>query len=1431
MPNSSFLLDSEEAIESLLAGLDDAATTGWRPYRIIFRNFWFFQRDEFIWHGGRLFLGGQNASGKSTVLSMAVPFLLDGNKSEERLNTFGGHGRNMAYYVTGSANGDDGSEAAYSYHARTSYLALEFRRRTVAGDYEYFTFGQGLQHDRAAEDRTVRSWGFMINDGRRIGRGQPGAPFDLLRDNLTVPSRGELKRLLGAGGAVFDTNADYRQAVNRHIFGFADPDDYDALIELLLQIRRPKLTKEAKPRDVVRILSDSLPPLDSAKMQTTAQSLDNIDQTTQNIERLRLQAAAARELEKRVQLVFRKAAEVAAAEFRTAARVSDADEKAFDDKHSEFRVAQEALEQAEEQLAVCRRDLTGLHAELNQLEADNADALAALKGIEETRQALAVREAEARQVAARIEQHEREQVRVKHQLDELSASWDVERANALAFFDEADAAADEARWATAGRWSEHGRELCARMKPGGERETRAAFPFATVRVEVEDRLARLGQLLKLAEASEQARARWEQCRGHEEQAQQRVFESDAAATEAARAAEAAREAAIEAVGAWIDCFPAPLAADATRMAVLAHLRDCAADAAGPGHVAQPLRASIEHARQAAMAATARASERLKAAEGTLADLEAELAAISARLPEPARTPAQAEARQALSAAGIAWAPLYETLDTAGAQLDTADVEQALADMGLLDALVVAPADRLAALEALHRRGLSERLVLSPGPEVDQQRGAGGSWHGLIPDAQHPLAATAFGALRMIVGDRLSEPAALAADATWRHGLLTGRVAPGATVRFIGRAVRERYQRAEQERLTAECAVAEADCAAYREALTEAQRLGEAIVAAARQLDELPELAVLPTALARSEQANAAAASERERAATASRATQAALAAVDQAEAELIKACDILPAARGLSGNGLRQMAKASEAIGEVFADVDERLRLLARIGDNIASVTERLRVEAEALADQRARADAVANEQRDLDGRLAALERVSGATDTEDLVAHVAALRAAIKQRSADEREYDIQRAIQADAVRRIEQELPVLDDRARASAQGESVARALLAEAVQAYPSLAQYQFSPSAAGRAREVADSLLSRFGDRPGLAQEIRNGETEARAELSQAFDTHRTVLQPYHPELHAAERSARLIQFTIDGVLQLPADLVLHLEKSEMELRDVLREHEAELFERHLIRTVGDEIRRCLLRAQDWVSDINRMLAEHPLRNDERIELRWEPKRSDQEAGGILARHINLIRLTPANLTPEQRDLLMSAFREEIAIVRNQAKRDEWRPDEFREELTKVLDYRNWFDFRLFVSGGVGGRQEITDTYHNARSGSERSLVLLMPLLAALVVRYEAARKDAPRLAALDEAFAGIDPVNSQQLLDFLAALDITWIATSEKMPSLSGAVRGASLYTMLRHGTTVASRCFFWDGAQIIDPEQQPARREAAAADNRGETP
>src|SRR5215469_4040689 len=95
---------------------------GYRLRRIILTNFWLYGRQEFEIAHGRLFLAGENASGKSTVLMAALPLCLDGDFRPERIDTFGKREKRIDYYIIGSSE----SNTPFMRDKRTSYVALEF---------------------------------------------------------------------------------------------------------------------------------------------------------------------------------------------------------------------------------------------------------------------------------------------------------------------------------------------------------------------------------------------------------------------------------------------------------------------------------------------------------------------------------------------------------------------------------------------------------------------------------------------------------------------------------------------------------------------------------------------------------------------------------------------------------------------------------------------------------------------------------------------------------------------------------------------------------------------------------------------------------------------------------------------------------------------------------------------------------------------------------------------------------------------------------------------------------------------------------------------------------------------------------------------------------------------------------------------------------
>ena len=91
----------------------------WKMHRLGFRNFWLYGNEDFRAESGHLLLRGSNASGKSITTQSFIPFILDGNRSPERLDPFGSRDRRMEYYLLGDNEREES----------TGYLFLEFKKQ------------------------------------------------------------------------------------------------------------------------------------------------------------------------------------------------------------------------------------------------------------------------------------------------------------------------------------------------------------------------------------------------------------------------------------------------------------------------------------------------------------------------------------------------------------------------------------------------------------------------------------------------------------------------------------------------------------------------------------------------------------------------------------------------------------------------------------------------------------------------------------------------------------------------------------------------------------------------------------------------------------------------------------------------------------------------------------------------------------------------------------------------------------------------------------------------------------------------------------------------------------------------------------------------------------------------------------------------------
>lgn len=251
----------------------------WAVNKLGLVNFWYYDEEEIQLSDGKLLLRGANGSGKSVTMQSFIPLLLDGNKRPERLDPFGTTARKIENYLLVNEGENE----------RTAYLYMEFKK---GQSDRYITIGMGL---KAVKGRPVDSWYFIITDNRRIK-----IDLNLYMDKgieKTPLTKRELENRIKSGGFFTDSQTKYKEKVNEYLFGYRDIESYDELINLLINIRTPKLSKDFKPTAMYEILENSLRQLTEDDLRPMSEAMENMDNIKLSIEQLENSLKSAKQIE------------------------------------------------------------------------------------------------------------------------------------------------------------------------------------------------------------------------------------------------------------------------------------------------------------------------------------------------------------------------------------------------------------------------------------------------------------------------------------------------------------------------------------------------------------------------------------------------------------------------------------------------------------------------------------------------------------------------------------------------------------------------------------------------------------------------------------------------------------------------------------------------------------------------------------------------------------------------------------------------------------------------------------------------------------------------------------------------------------------------------------------------------------------------------
>jgi hypothetical protein len=341
----------------------------WQPLRSGVLNLYRYDYEEFHFEDGRLLLRGNNGSGKSRVLALQLPFLIDGEVSPARVEPDGDPAKRIEWNLLMGR-----------YPERTGYTWIEFGRRDADGTLRFLTLGCGLRAVSGHSGLHSR-WFFVTS--QRVG-------CDLFLQNAqrTPLGREKLEAAIGSAGRVILKVEEYKRAVDETLFGLGPR--FGALVELLLRLRRPQFSRKLDEDELSGALSDALPTLSATIIDDVAESFSSL-QTDRG--KLR-EFVAAREAVTAFLGEYAAYVRIAVRRRANAVRTT----------HAAYEAAQRAVRDAEKRFAAAEAQLatlTRLHAELETRLAGAESAERTLRESPEMKTADEVRLAgEAAQAAA-----------------------------------------------------------------------------------------------------------------------------------------------------------------------------------------------------------------------------------------------------------------------------------------------------------------------------------------------------------------------------------------------------------------------------------------------------------------------------------------------------------------------------------------------------------------------------------------------------------------------------------------------------------------------------------------------------------------------------------------------------------------------------------------------------------------------------------------------------------------------------------------------------------------------------------------------------------------------------------------------------------------------------------------------------------------------
>lgn len=1318
-------------------------TSKWHMHRMGLIDFWYYFNEEFLFKDGHILLRGSNGSGKSVTMQSFIPLLLDGNKSSERLDSFGTRARKIETYLI-----DEESDR----NDRIGYLYLEFKRED--SDI-YKTIGMGL---RARKNKPLDTWYFVIEDNRRINH-----DIQLIDHNLAITKQ-SLKNIIG--DQVIETQKEYMDKVNQALFCFPSRDEYKEAINLLVQLRSPKLSNSLKPAKINEMLSDSLRPLSEEDLRPMSEALSNMDEIQDQLNALKQSFAAAKNisnilnqynfasLDKKALHLIRQNDEYNQLNLKKENQQKQKEQNILNHKTA-IQTKQKLLDEQEilkeEYTSLVKQDLMQLVSELedhkNKKDIETNQLHKKKQQFEEKDNLYIDIKAQFEAYQQKAENKDYEINKVFQNMEDIQKEIDFEEHYALK------------------------NEFIENL------EKEYSFEYTNNRIKHE--LNSLDKGSKLFSELNTQNKFVERVYEEKEKKQSEIEDNDFQIKQHEEKFYSLQEEYKEKFSQWSNKNTQLTLSHGDLLQIFQYIQSYM-DKDEYHKIDEIINNNY-------LNIINKLSNNLSSIKRERTDLKSQISEAEHQLrywrelkdPLPIQDEYTQSSRIYLQTNNIDYKPLYTLLEYDDSLDETFkdQFEEYLLRMGILDALIINEANK-------------ETIFNMPKGMADQFIFTNKSLDSL--EAYYLKSADDFLAALKSLG--IDSSSIKFYKNSYQNGIINGTISSMTKNTFIGQNARKSYK--------------EAKIKYYEDALNDlwkkdqeqekAQEEYEVSIAQAKkEVKTYPTKANLETIKNTVQKLELIRSTLIERIKTINEEIKKYKEAIQKTYLQITKIAEELKIAPSQEVFDMRI---------NNFKEYQIQLNELQSLHVQYLSFKELEKSNENRMEDIRDDRDILTQEISMIKANISKLETLI-----------------MTKQKQLDELGYqEIQKRIEE--IQNRNKEIPeeishqdqLIGNLTKSISQIEDSILLINAEIVnqtknmelakEAYEEEVNLKYVVTEDKTVDKVHAMIKKQY---PNLKSKETLGN-----ELQTVFYTNRGYLQEYGLRIFSLfeekEENTRLdINARYQGKRINFNELTKNLSNDIEQQSLLLEESDRNLIEDILVNTLSRKIRLLIQNSKRWVETMNRYMRSMDTSSGLYLSLKWKSHKADNEDELSSENLVKLLEKDIRILKETDLKHLSSHFRSKIQTARKLAV-DESTKLGFHQIMKQVMDYRNWFDFQIWYEKTGEGKKELTNNAFYTFSGGEKAMAMYVPLFSAVAAKFDQAAEDAPLLIALDEAFAGVDEKNINNMFSLIKKFNFDYIMNSQVLWGDYPSVDSLAIHELFRpdnaHYVTIIS--YEWNGKQ-----------------------